>query len=89
MFKIAQNILNTHTKEIKIKTNDGTDSELFTMAYLYFLSLWAFSNLGFFDQNLKYCKKFSLMPTVTDTDLFDQTGFIIFKNQNLNFNVYK
>ena len=54
-----------------------------------FLSLLAFTNLGFFDQNLKYCKKFSLMPTVTDTDLFDQTGFIIFKNQNLNFNVYK
>ena len=40
VFKTAQNILRTHTKEIKIKTNDGTDSKLFTMAYLHlFVSL--------------------------------------------------
>ena len=38
IFKTAQNILNTLTKEIKIKTNDGTDSELFRMAYLHFSS---------------------------------------------------
>ena len=36
IFKTAQNTLITHTKEIKIKTNDGSDSELFKMAYLYF-----------------------------------------------------
>ena len=38
VFKTAQNILRTHTKEIKIKTNDGSDSELFKMAYLHFSS---------------------------------------------------
>ena len=58
------------------------------MAYLHFSSHTGHLQvLAFFDQNLEYLIKSTLMETVTD--LFDQTGFISFRNQNLNFKVYK